>query len=55
MNSELVPLLVNIPRNLRVLVRVEAARREWTIAAFVVHALETTLTRHAREGNSAAR
>jgi hypothetical protein len=42
-DGENVPLLVEIPRALRVRVRVAAAQREQTIAKFVVGALELAL------------
>ena len=42
-SQSLVPLLVNVPRQLRVRVRVEAARREVTITTFVNQALEAAL------------
>lgn len=41
--ADTVPLLIEVPRTLRVRVRVAAAQREQTIARFVVAALEAAL------------
>ena len=55
MYPDTVPLLVHVPRKLRICIRVESARREWTITQFVIRALEAALHPPALDGHSGTR